>query len=312
MAAKVGGGKRRTNKTHLRVVGSGGDGRPLTVADNRTPEEKAAAEAEAKRAKEEAEGLQLMSVVAAVKKQRPNITKARDALKAEQDKLNDIFRAAKLQSKEFTRERIEDLERDSDPARRRDIEEAEAIRYRFRKAMGLPVGLSDQERELEARLPEVERDAAHWFQAGYTAGVTGQFCEPPEACVRAGHDNKFAEGHKAGMAVLVVDKGVLSGKPAAAPVKEETAAERRKREKAEEAAAREALSKPKPEAPETPSLDPVQAAIKADAEGQAGGADGFEATPEELAGQTTRQAVQAGREADGEAASAPETEGEAV
>lgn len=318
MAAKAGSRKRTSGG---RSAGRGGNGRPLAVTDNRTPEEIADAERKAREEREAAEGIQLISIVARVKKQQPKIDAARDALKAEQDAMNDIFRAAKLQSKEFTRERIAELVKDSKPDLRRNVEEAEATRYRFRRLMGLPVGLSDQERELEARLPDVEREAGFWFQAGYNVGVVGEPCMAPEACVRAGHDNKFAEGHTAGQAVLVVNRGALSGKPKATPPPEETADAKRKREKAEEAAAKASLANLKgddsvaagggDDTVSGPALDPVQAAVRDEIAGAgedtlpSGAADDFvEATPEELAAQKPRQAVQEVRDAAADTAEA--------
>lgn len=287
-----------TGRGRGKPAGNGGNGRKLSTTDNETPEARAARIATEQQQKEEAEAIQLLSVVAAVKGQLGKVAIKKAELKTEQDALNDIFRAAKLQSKDFERGRIMELVEDSNPEARRNIVEREAIRTRFRKAMGLPVAQSEEQLDLESRLPDVEREASFWFQAGYTAGVTGEFCNAPEACVRAGHDNKYAEGHKAGQAVIAM--GMASAKATkekATPPPEETADQRRARERAEEAKAKEGLEGMKAVRGEAPPLDPVQESVKAATEGEF-----TEATPEELEAQTTRQAVQAAREGDAEPA----------
>lgn len=224
-------------------AGTGGDGRVLTSVDNLSPEEQAEAAAKQQKAREEAEAIQLMSVVSQVKAQDVKVEAAAAKLKVEKDALNGIFLNAKAASPLFTRQRIRELVDDSKPEVRRNIAENEAVRARFRRVMGLPVGLSEQERELEARLPQVERDGQFWRAAGYTAGLAGHDRDAPKECVAAGHDNLFDEGWKDGQGALgraMTERANPKPTAQAAP-KEETAAQRKKREKQEEADAKAAL-----------------------------------------------------------------------
>lgn len=193
---------RITGKSRKGGAGRGGNGRALTPEDNRTPAEIEAAKLAAQREREEAEGIQLLSVVARVKKKLVTVEAAAAKLKTEKDELGDIFRAAKTQSKDFERGRIMELVNDSKPAERRNVQRNEEVRARFRRLMGLPVGVSDTERELEARLPEVERNGLYWRGVGYTDGVSGADHAPPAECVGAGHDNRYTEGWKDGQAIL--------------------------------------------------------------------------------------------------------------
>lgn len=310
-----------------------------TVGDENAQKPKTAEELAADRKKQgEAEAIGLLSAVSQAKAAKAKVEVARSALKLAQSGYTDVMRSAKA-SFGFQRQELEALIADSDVGDRGKVQEAEARRRRFREIMGLPVGLSETERELEERLPDVERDGAFWFHSAYSGAVVGENPDPPEACVRAGFDNKFAEGITAGRAVftqaMLAAKAPKSqiGKGLEAPApKEETAAEKRKREKAEEEKAKAALTAPKPppadEAPpaDDPPLDPVQEAIRASAPkvgdtevttNEAGetitrsvseGDDRFtEATPEELAAQTTRRAVQ-----EEKAGAEPEAEAEGV
>lgn len=287
MAEKVTGSGRGSPKP----AGRSGAGKPLTTDDNLSPAEKEAAALAARRAEEEAEAIQLMSVVAKAKSAIAAHEEKKAAAKLAGDVVNDVFRAAKLQSKHFERGRIMELINDSKPQARRNVTANEAVRTRFRKLMGLPVGQSDEEQELDARLPDVEREGAFWFQAGYSAGIAGHNRDATEECVRAGHDNRFDEGWVAGQAVLgnrvaadmQARKDAKAAAKAAEPTPEETAAQRRIRLKAEESKAMEGLkgmanvkgAAPETEgastpAPEEPKLDEVQQAIKDEAEKPAG------------------------------------------
>lgn len=310
MAEKLGQGRGR------RGGGTGGNGRALAKTDNRTPEQIA----EERKQQENAEAIQLLSVVARVKAQDAKVDKAKDALKVETDARNGIFLNAKAGNPLFTRGRIRELVEDSKPKLRVDVTQSEAVRARFRRIMGLPVGdMTEEQRTLDERLPDVEREGAFWFSAGHSAGLSGDSRDAPEACVRAGHDNRFDEGWRSGQAVLMVNKIIakeggpplkppaLAPKPAAAPTAEETAAQRKAREKAEEVKAAEGLKGMAAAKGETPApaaappLDDVQASVKAATE-----SDCFsEATPEELAAQTTRGVVQEVREHSGQAEPTP-------
>ncbi len=334
MAPRITAGRRGRKS-----AGNGGDGRQLTAKDNMTPEQAA----ELRKQQEEAEAVQLLSVMSRARAQMAKVNAAKAVYDTARGEFNDICTAAKLAIK-LTRKEIVGLLEDSKPEGRRDVAEAEARRHRFRLAMGLPVGRSDEQRQLDERLPEVEREGGFWFEAGFTAGSTGLPNDAPAACVSAGHDNRFGEGWKAGQTVLAATAKVTKQKAAPAPTAEETTAQRKAREKAEEAKAKEGLTgMAKVRGDDAaPALDAVQQAVKAETEGAApdpatlnqgegpcpgcgiepGGehaegcpellkatagraADFVEATPEELAAQTTRAAVQGEREAATPAA--PET-----
>lgn len=230
-----------------RGAGKGGNGRPLTTQDNgMAPEER-------RKAEEEAEKLALISVVSQVKAIDPKIEAKSAELKALKDQRTDIFRAAKA-AYGFVRKEIEDLIADSKVGARKDVEEAEARRRRFRIAMGLPVGLTDQEQELQARLPDVEKDASWYRAAGYTAGVTGGDLDPPPACVAAGHVGPWSEGVKDGQTILALALKKPK-KPTAEPPKPEPSIADQKAAEAKEARkAKEALEN-------MPTRDEIKAEI---------------------------------------------------
>lgn len=237
--------------TGRRPAGRGGNGRKLTPADNKgpelSPEQLAIKAADEKRKREEAEGIQLLSIMGRAKAQQAKVETARAALKVEQDGLNDIFRAAKLQSKDFTRERLQELIKDTAPGSRRDVQSNEETRARFRRILGLPVGLSDTERELESRLPDVERNGTFYRSAGYTDGLSGNAHTLPPGCVDGGFGNLYDAGYTDGQAALHEANQAAKVKPKAAapaaPPAEETELQRKRREKAEERAVTDGLAK---------------------------------------------------------------------
>ena len=73
---------------------------------------------------------------------------------AEIDKERAIYSDAKRDYK-FTKKEIQGYYEDA-TAVRRDVETAEQRRYRIRLRMGLPVGRTGEQQELEERLPETE------------------------------------------------------------------------------------------------------------------------------------------------------------
>lgn len=224
MAPRLGSGKGRGKRG-----GNGGDGRPLTPQDNITP-------AERQKAKEEAEAMQLLSIVAAVKKHDAAIATAKIPYDAAKEERRGTLLTAKKMG--FHAYEIEELVKDGKAGERKNVTEAEARRHRFRKIMGLPVGLSETEQELGERLPDAERDGQFWQNAGYADGVTGIQADPPTACISAGHGNRYDKGYKDGQTIL----GLALAKPKEKP-KEPTELDRKRAEKAEEKRVREALEK---------------------------------------------------------------------
>jgi hypothetical protein len=235
MAPRLGTGKKRGGAGK---GGNGGNGRPLEPTDNLSPEER-------KKAREEAEAMQLMSVVAQVKAADRAVAAARvpydAAVASRKEKIHTAIGMG------FKKYEIEDLVKDGNAGERAKIAEKEARRYRFRKIMGLPVSESDADQELTARLPEVEANGQHWQAAGYSDGVSGAPHDPPKACIEAGHGNRYDEGYKDGQAI-VMSKSKLTA-PKAAPAAEPSEFERKRAEKAEEKRVKEALDKAAAEAP---------------------------------------------------------------
>lgn len=312
MASALGSGKGKG-------AGKGGNGRPLTTSDNgMAPEER-------RKAEEEAEKLALISVVSQVKGIDPKIEAKAAELKALKDQKNDILRSAKAQYG-FQRKEIEKLVSDSKMGARKDIEAAEARRRRFRIAMGLPVGLTDQEQELRMRLPDVEQDATFWRGAGYTAGVSGEDQDAPTACVAAGHVGPWSEGYKDGQTIRAL--ALTPKKKPPAPKAEPSIADQKAAERKEAAKVKEALenmpasdgdAQPPPLATlkalvmtseDGAAVEAAQAVADREAAGEVADdatvkaeaerfasmpEDEFEATAEELAKQATRRAVQDAR-----------------
>lgn len=232
-----------------KITGRGGNGRKLKPTDNKgptlTPEQLAIKASEERREREEAEGIQLLSILGRIKPGLAAVEEARSAMKLKQDAVNDIFRAAKLQSKDFTRERLMELVNDTKPGSRKDVQNNEETRARFRAILGLPVGLSQTERELEERLPDVERNGMFYRAAGYTDGLSGNAHTLPPGCAEGGFGNLYDEGYKDGQKSMFEAGQAAKAKPktppAAAP--EESELDRKRREKAEEKAAAEGLAK---------------------------------------------------------------------
>ena len=261
MAATIRGGSRKP-----RVVTDGGH--RIDHNEGKTPEEIAAAKRKELEALHEAEAIQLLSAVSLAKKQMLKVEAAKTALKTEQDAFNDIARNAKTAIK-INRSVFMDLITDSN-ASRKDVTDAEMKRARWRRAMGLPVADSDQQLELDARLPDTERDGLFWLGAGYTAGVTGEPFNPPGECVGAGHDNRFREGYeggqaKLGMALSPKKKPAAPAKPD--PLEDPHSPESLKANAASEKRARESLNAMgKPVGGEIVDPDPI--GVGADAQGE--------------------------------------------
>lgn len=235
MAGKLGSQRRRPKTAPA-------SDRKVNAQDNMSPEER-------RKATEDAEAIALISVLAKLKEVDPQIAVKAAELKTLKDARRNILGKAKLEH-DFLAKEIEAVLADSKVGSRKNVTEAEARRYRWRRAIGLPVGLSDQDRELEARLPDVEKDAIFWRGAGYTAGTTSKRSEdldPPTACVAAGHVAAWSEGVKDGQTILAL---ALTPKKAAprptAPAPEPSLAEQQAEDKKAEARAKASLEAMKP------------------------------------------------------------------
>lgn len=253
--------------------------REALPGDNLSPEER-------RKAEEEQEKLGLISVVSAVKALEPKIEAAAAALKALKDQRTSIYNHANGTYK-FKRKDIEEIVAASKVGNRQALADDQARRDRWFRHMGLPTATSDEQRELEARLPEVERNAQYWRAEGYTAGISAGDLEPPAACVAAGHVGPFSQGVKDGQAINgAAIKTLKSPKPKAAePPKEKTVAQEQAEQRAADRRAKESLDAMKP-------TDPAP-------EPGAGAPDFEPASDEELANQAGRPSTVATEDGEG-------------
>lgn len=227
------------------------------------------------RALKEAQQAQLLSYIAKLRAQQIPIDEAKAVLAEAKAQYDETMRLAGVAGfKKFElKELLEDL-----GAKRRDLSDQEQRRTEFRNWLGLPAGKSDEQLDLEARMPATARDEAFWRGDGYTAGLRGDVCKPPTDT--GVHAQAWMEEWGRGQAKLAMS---LNPKPAIAPPpteeREKTTAELKAEEKRVKAAL-EALPGSGQDA--TPD-------------------DGFEASPEELQGQIGRQVIQQERDAETEA-----------
>lgn len=324
MTKKLGGGGGRKaggKVTRLpagtRTVSSAPE-RQVGPDDNLTDEQK-------RERQEQAESAQLMSILARLREAKAKTAETKAPYDAAKAAETDIFRAAKaIPGGGFQRQELEELLKDSAAGSRKDVSRQEERRVRFRGYLGLPVGRSEEQRQLDERLPEVEKNAAHWRAAGYTAGVTAGDSEPPIECVKAGFVADFSTGYSDGQKINGLAMIEASKKPEP-PKPEETEVERRAREKREEEAVKNGLATMTggegddtvqggegDDASTTPAPvggNPDDQVLPTDAKavGAQAAAD-FEADEAELAAQKTRQAVQAAKAPADEEAPAPEPE----
>ena len=197
----------------------GGDGRTLEPNDNQ-------------KAKDEAEAVQLISYVSKLQGYDKQIAEQMEVVRGLREERSSIVNLAKAAG--FKKYELQDIIDDLRKPRR-DIAKVEERRAKLRAYYGLPAGKPEQ----QDMLPETAKDALFWRAAGYTAGLQGDSCEPPECGV---HSQVWMEGWGDGQRVLAM-----------------------------------AL---KPKEPERPG----------------GEIDPFEATPDELKDQITRQNIKAAKE----------------
>jgi hypothetical protein len=224
-----GGRKKRDNITPFPKAGNGGDGRPLTPQDNISAEERAKREAEAIK-------LQAISGVAAILKAEAVVAEIeaeiQARLKPAKATVTSLYRDLKMKTN-MTREDVADKKRHL--GKTEDVVKADELRRANQRSWwGLPSGHSQQQQELDARLPDVERDAIGWRAAGYSVGISDGDSSPPTACVAQGHVPAWSDGVKDGQAALKAAKEATFGAPEPEPEPEETPYQRKKREKAEE------------------------------------------------------------------------------
>lgn len=296
MAKKLGEGRK--------PAGTAGNGRPLNTGDNgMAPEERAKAEEANKK-------LRYISGIQALRALAPKEAAARAALKEITDQQNGVFLDLKKDGhdKKDVKADLVDV-----GAVRRNVDAKEIERAKRREWLGLPVGKTGEQLELEARLPEVERNAQHWKAAGFTAAVTGGDKTPPKECQAEGFIDAWTEGVNDGIASDAKGFVAKNSKPKPAPEKpadpEPGTPEAAKAERDAIKNAKASLDAMKPVENEGGTItaadvaqvvgevfDEAKAVINGEAKPKdaddADKVDDFEAPAEEIAQQSTRVAIQ--------------------
>lgn len=214
--------------------GTGGDGRQLSPTDNLS-------DAEKRRLREESDQVQLVSGISRYLPMRDKVAVIQAQLKEAQTEAKN-FKKVLCGSINMNAEVFDEIIADQTSGNRRDVVAREEARAYFRRLMGQPVGRSEEQMELDSRLPPVERDKEHWRSCGYVVGLRGGDCQVPSE-VSGAEDMRSAwqAGYNDGQAVLFAAMKKTSDaakppEPEREPEKEESPYMRKKREKAEQEA----------------------------------------------------------------------------
>ena len=232
-------------------AGTGGDGRQLAPSDNMS-------DADKRRAREEADQVQLVSGISRYLPMRDKVAVIQAQLKEAQTEAKN-FKKVLCGSIDMSAEVFDEIIADQTSGDRRDIIAREEARIYFRRLIDLPTARTEEQRELDSRLPPVERDKAHWRSVGYAVGLRGGDCVVPQEVPGAQDmQQAFIQGYNDGQAVLFSAIKKKDAKPDPEPEPEESEYKRKKRLRAEEEALRASLeAKTTPEASET--LDAIAA-----------------------------------------------------
>lgn len=172
--------------------------RTVTTTDNLTPEQK-------KKAAEEVEEAQLISIMDAIKRSRTKeaeekakVDAAKLVHKEAQNAVTKVFSNAKVLG--YQRNHLEEhYTAVTEKGIRKNQQADEERRARWRRYFCLPVADSRQQ-ELDAKLPEAEKNAQEWESAGYLAGLDSAERKAPTAAVKAGFDQPYLRGYDAATA----------------------------------------------------------------------------------------------------------------
>lgn len=235
---------------------------------------------------EEAERVQLISIVSQLSAAEDAIELAQAPLKAAQKKRSTIIglgKAAGFTAKELAR-RLDEMKTGT-----RQNAELAAREHKHRRWLGI-LEPDQAALILGVQAPQEVKDEAHWKGEGYKAGLRQMEGKPPIECPERFVQPWLLE-HARGLKE-VLEANVPGGKRS---VREQAAADF----KADNPEA------PEPGTPEAAAADRKAVRKAKEALEKLGTGEpandpdaGFEATPEELAAQTPRQAVQDAREAE--------------
>lgn len=269
-------------------------------------------------ARERQEQAQLLSYVQRLRGQKTKTAVKKAEYDAEKASETEIFRLAKAAG--FQRKDLEELITDLSVKRTSEVNDREIRRRRYRSWLGLSVG--EVQADLEERMPQEARDEVYWAQEGHRAGLAGgDRTKLPE-----GMDPRFAQIYLSNF-----DKGkdafieiTAANVPKAAGTTAQQIADQAKADYAADnpevdiaAAARKLKNDPAFMARGAPAEDEKPDEPEGERCEECGALEGhedgciatipnngpipppvdkpFEASPEELAAQTTRQAVVEGR-----------------
>lgn len=224
---------------------------------------RAATPGDNERAAEEADRVQFLSFLTRLNDADAGIEEARAPLKAAQNARKTVIGMAKAAGfPEW------ELRRRQEEAKRTTAENAEyeARERRQRRWAGI-ITPEQAKMHLEGDTPEEVRDAAHYKAEGYKAGLRNEAAAPPEG-TPARFLQEWMQGHSSGHKDYLLGQAGMSPRPPGSDVQQI----------ADDAAAKlSADTEAGDDAGDDPPGDPD---------------DAFEASPDELQDQSTRQAVQ--------------------
>lgn len=281
---------RLSTRQKKQIDAGGPPPRTIGPDDNLTAEQKL-------EAKEEAERVQLISFVSRLTQADAQIEEARaplTAAQAERSKLVGLAKAAGFTAKEL-KARMEEMRT---PTRKM----ASLVLREGKQRRWLGIVEPDQSDLLNGTAaPEEAKDEAHWKGEGYKAGLRLMMPKPPTECPERFVQPWMQEHERGYGEATAANAPKKTPKPVA-----QQAAEDFKEDNPEvdvDEAARRLRADPKfmDRTSEPPVSEEALGAVGAPAGAvQAPSDEGFEASEEELAGQTTRQAVVGERAADDE------------
>lgn len=240
--------------------------------------------------REEAERVQLISFVSRLSGAEDEVQRAKGPYDAAKKAKNQIFALARAAEPTWTRKYLERRIEEMNSTTRENAEMA-AQEARHRRWLGI---LTEEQAKLAlgAETPQEVKDEAHWHSEGYKAGLRGQEAKAPPECGERFLQH-YLKGHERGRSDSIDALAKNVPKPAGTTA-EQIAAQAKadfqedNPELDVDAAARKLKNDPAFMARSGGEEEPVTGPDNVE--------DGFEATPEELAGQTTRQAVVGARE----------------